>query len=70
MRTTSGRLNGMRRLHYERAAEWYEKAARAAYADGMAHLGILYYTGKGVPQSFEKAVELFKQGVAQGNAVR
>ena len=58
------------RLHYERAAEWLEKAARAGHAGAMAHLGSLYYAGYGVPQSFERAVGLFKQGVAQGNPVR
>ncbi len=35
----------------------------------MANLGILYAQGQGVPQSYERAAELFKQSAARGNAV-
>ena len=52
-----------------KAAEWYAKAARGGYARAMVNLGELYYEGWGVPQNFERAAELYKQGAAQGNAV-
>ena len=35
----------------------------------MSNLGNLYFKGQGVPQSYERAAELYKQGAAQGNAV-
>ena len=35
----------------------------------MANLGSLYREGQGVPQSYERAAELYKQSAAQGNAV-
>ena len=53
----------------EGAAEWFEKAARKGSADAMVNLGLLYAKGQGVPQSYERAVELYKQSAAQGNAV-
>ena len=33
----------------------------------MSNLGVLYYKGQGVPQSYERAAELYKQSAAQGN---
>ena len=53
----------------ERAAEWFEKAAREGRADAMNALGNLYAQGQGVPQSYERAAELFKQGAAKGDFV-
>ena len=35
----------------------------------MVNLGIIYEDGQGVPQSYERAAELFKQSAALGNAV-
>ena len=35
----------------------------------MKNLGLLYEKGQGVPQSYERAVELYKQSAAQGNPV-
>ena len=35
----------------------------------ITNLGLLYYKGQGVPQSYERAAELFKQGAALGNPV-
>ena len=54
---------------YERAAEWYEKAARQGLAVAMNSLGFLYEEGQGVPQSYERAAELYKQSVALGETV-
>ena len=54
---------------YERAAEWFEKAAEQGYARAMAALGNLYREGKGVPQSYERAFELYRKSAAQGGPV-
>ena len=35
----------------------------------MYNLGLLYAQGQGVPQSYERAIELYKQSAAQGDAV-
>ena len=39
------------------------------YQTAMSNLGTLYEAGQGVPQSYERAAELYKQGAAQGDAV-
>lgn len=44
---------------YERAAEYYEAAARQGLADAQSNLGALYYNGDGVEQSNEKTWELW-----------
>ena len=36
---------------------------------GMMALGKLYSDGQGVPQSYERAAELYKQSAAMGEAV-
>ena len=35
----------------------------------MVSLGILYFKGQGVPQTYERAAELFKQSAALGGPV-
>ena len=35
----------------------------------MVNLGLLHEKGQGVPQSYERAAELYKQGAALGDAV-
>ena len=35
----------------------------------MSNLGSLYEEGQGVPQSYERAAELYKQGAALGDPV-
>ena len=51
---------------YERAAEYYEAAARQGYADAQFNLGALYANGQGVEQSFESARELWMKVAEQG----
>ena len=41
--------------------------ARQGYASAQCALGRAYANGWGVPQSFERAVELYKQSAAQGH---
>ena len=53
--------------NYERATEWYAKAALQGNARGpraLGDLGSLCYDGTGVPQNRERAVELYRQSVA------
>ena len=52
---------------YEKAAEWYEKAALQGQTDAQSALGYLYEQGQGVPKSEERAVELYIQSAAHGN---
>ena len=51
---------------YEKAAEWYAKAA-GQNALAKYHLGCLYEAGKGVPRSVEKAKELYADSAEWGN---
>ena len=56
----------------ERAVEWLAKAASSkaaeqGHAEAQCELSNAYLTGKGVPKSYERAVELFKLGEAQGH---
>ena len=49
------------------AREWYEKAAAAGDATGMASLGVLYVEGEGVKQDYSKAREWYERAAATGN---
>jgi len=41
---------------FEKALEWWNKAAEAGYTDAMLHLGEMYEIGIGVPKDLAKAV--------------
>lgn len=51
--------------NYERAFEWYEKAANGGLITAQTHLGALYVTGKGVTKNVKKAIEWYEKAVAQ-----
>ena len=57
---------------YERAAEYYEAAARQGLAGAQYNLGLLYANGQGVEQSNETARELWMKSAEQGfeNAIK
>ena len=38
------------------------------YVDAQNNLGVMYYSGEGVPRDTAKAAEWFKKAAAQGNA--
>ena len=42
--------------------------AKRKNANAQVELGLMYYEGEVIPQSFEKAAELFKQAAEQGHA--
>jgi len=52
---------------YERAAEYYETAARQGHANAQFNLGLFYANGQGVEQSNETARELWMKSAEQGN---
>ena len=52
---------------YERAAEYYEVAARQGLSDAQFNLGSLYCNGQGVEESNETAREWWMKAAEQGN---
>ena len=52
---------------YEKAVEWYTKAAEQGYAYAQYNLGVCYENGQGIIQSYEKAVEWYTKAAEQGN---
>ena len=53
---------------FERAAEWYEKAAEQGVAAAQYNLGVIYANGQGVPQNVTEARQWFAQAAEQGVA--
>ena len=51
---------------YEKAVEWYRKAAEQGLARAQYNLGCMYENGTGVAQSYEKAVEWYQKAADQG----
>ena len=52
---------------YEKAVEWYRKAADQGNAAAQYNLGNMYSWGKGVEQSNEKAAEWYRKAADQGD---
>jgi len=52
---------------HERAAEYYEAAARQGYVDAQYNLGIMCHQGQGVDQSYERAAEYWEAAARQGH---
>ncbi len=55
--------------NYEKAVEWYTKAAKQGNAKAQCNLGYCYELGNGVLQSAEKAVEWYIKAAEQGHAI-
>jgi tetratricopeptide (TPR) repeat protein len=53
---------------YQKAAEWYRKAAEQGSASGQCNLGFMYTNGYGVTKDYSKAVEWYRKAAEQGNA--
>lgn len=62
-------VNGMVEQNFERAAEWYQKAADGGHAIAWSNLGVLYRQGTGVPQSTAKAVACYEKASKMGSAI-
>lgn len=52
---------------FNAAAQWFERAARAANADAQRNLGVLYMRGWGVPRDNVTAYGWLFQATSQGN---
>jgi len=48
------------------AAKWFEKAAEHGYADAQMRLGLLYFTGQGVPKDNVRGLEFIRKAAEQG----
>ena len=55
-------------LSYEKAFEWYAKAADQGHKEAQYNLGFMYYCGRGVTQDHNKAAEFFAEAAKQGQA--
>ncbi|MCR5723303.1 MAG: tetratricopeptide repeat protein [Lachnospiraceae bacterium] len=53
---------------YEKAIEWYEKAANQGHAEAQCSLGYMFSKGIGVKQNYIKAAEWYKKAANQGYA--
>jgi TPR repeat protein len=49
------------------AVSWFQKAAEAGDAHGMANLGFMYTNGRGVAQDYQKAREWYQKAADAGN---
>ena len=47
---------------YQKAVEWYSKAAEQDYHKAQSRLAMCYYKGNGVEQNYQKAIEWFEKG--------
>ena len=56
------------RAEHESSANELRKSAEAGDASAQNALGLLYYEGKGVPQSYGQAKEWFEKAAKQGRA--
>jgi TPR repeat protein len=54
--------------NFNKAVEWYQKAADQGNANGQCDLGICYERGRGVEQNFYKAVKWYQKAADQGDA--
>lgn len=65
-----GKFNNILEIEqsYEKAREWYKKAAEQGNSDAQFKLANIYEEGQGVQQSFEKAVEWYEKAAILGNA--
>ena len=54
--------------NFSEAAQWWQGVAKDGHAQAQLYLGTLYYNGKGVSQSYERAFDWFTKSAEQGNA--
>ncbi|NYR10865.1 tetratricopeptide repeat protein [Psychrobacter sp. BI730] len=52
---------------YNKAFEWYQKAAMQNHAMAQSNIGQMYYYGFGIPKNQVKAYDWFKKSAYQGN---
>ena len=47
---------------YEKAAHWFERAAKQDHLEAMHNLGIAYWEGRGVPQDYQRSYYWWRRG--------
>jgi hypothetical protein len=52
---------------YEKALEWYRKAAAGGSAMAENNIGIFYLKGLGIPRDRQEAIKWFRQAAAHGD---
>jgi TPR repeat protein/S1-C subfamily serine protease len=55
------------RLDYDKAAEWFQKAAKAGNPSAQFYLAFIYKEARGLPEDARKAAELNEQAAIKGN---
>ena len=53
---------------YEKAMEWWQKAADQGYAQAQFNLGVIYASDEWVTQDYKKAMEWWQKAADQGDA--
>lgn len=53
--------------NYAEAADWYSKASEMGNSTGMINLGLMYFSGIGVPQDYFTAKDLLSKAANMGN---
>ncbi len=53
---------------YTTASSFYRKSCDLGNAAGCSSLGVMYFSGKGIPQNYAKAVSLLQKGCDKGNS--
>jgi hypothetical protein len=61
-------LNWYKQWNYQIAAKFWKPLAQGGDCDAQYALGLLYFDGLGVGQSYEKAIELWTRSSDQGQA--
>lgn len=53
--------------NYEKAFEWYSKAANQGFAMAQYNLGLLYQNGQGVEKDDQRAFEWYRKAASNGH---
>lgn len=59
--------HGGAKQNYERAAFWFEQAAKGGVANAAYNLGVIYHQGLGTKTDIGKAINWYKQAATQGH---
>ena len=54
--------------NYEKAFEWYSKAANQGNAQAQYNLGSLYHNGQGVEKNDKRAFEWYRKAANSGHS--
>ncbi|MGH7891862.1 MAG: tetratricopeptide repeat protein, partial [Thermodesulfobacteriota bacterium] len=61
-------LNWYQQWNYQIAAKYWKPLAQEGACDAQYALGLLYFEGLGVGQSYERAIDLWTRSADQGQA--